>query len=305
MSTSDFPSVAVTACTRQRPRGLARLLRGLANQDYAGHLRVVLVDNDPSESARPLSADFRHKLDIEYLTERRAGIPYARNTAIEALEADDLVAFVDDDETPRSNWLRELVDTQRRHRADAVTGPVEPVFEEPPPSWVERGHFFARRTLATGSQVDRVYTHNLLLTRETVERHRPLFDTRLAMRGGSDAHLAQRLHLSKCRMIWCQDAVCDEYVPRSRTTLGWLLSRGYRNGANRSFIDLDLRARSRLSLLGWGTGTLLKGTLMLPLRSSRGRHGAIQSFRQIAYGTGLLAGSVGLGYDEYKHIHGD
>ena len=69
---------------------------------------------------------------MEYALEPIVGIPYARNRALEmAMAADDLIAFLDDDEVPSEQWLAELLRVWREYSADVVFGPVQPFFPEP------------------------------------------------------------------------------------------------------------------------------------------------------------------------------
>src|SRR5690606_31942716 len=90
-------------------------------------------------------------LDVQYRVEERQGIPFARNAVLEAFqEFGDVLAFVDDDEEVTSSWLSRLLTTWSSTGADVVAGPVLPLFEEEPPSWVVRGGLFNRKRMATG-----------------------------------------------------------------------------------------------------------------------------------------------------------
>ncbi|MEM6731426.1 MAG: glycosyltransferase [Myxococcota bacterium] len=300
---APLPRVCIGIATRARRRGLARLLESLEAQDYAGAYRVCVVDNDPARSAGWVERD-SHSLEITYVHESQVGIPHARNAVVDALHAeDDALVFIDDDEVARPDWLRHLVSAWQHHRSDGVTGPVEPYFPERPPRWVKEGGFFARRELPTGTRVSEAYTHNLLLSRTLVDQLRPLFDARMALRGGSDAHLAGRLERAGATIVWCQEAVCVEWVPRSRTTAEWLVRRSFRQGANRAFIERDL---GTLRVPGWwlalGAAKVGVGGLSM-LRDGRTHHGRIRSLRSMAYGVGLIAGSARLRYDEYDSVH--
>ena len=132
--------------TRGRPAYLRVTLESLAAQDLEPEaFEVLVVDDDPSGSARALTAEVaaRSRAPIGYV--ERDGVPglnSARNTGIAAARS-DLIVFVDDDvEAPRE-WLREVVAGRERHpEALAFGGPIRLRLEgsrlpmcgrEPPP----------------------------------------------------------------------------------------------------------------------------------------------------------------------------
>lgn len=298
------PAVCIAIITRERPEGLRRLLEGIASQDYAGPVRVVVVDNDASESARDACGTRWSFGAVDYRVEPRPGIPFARNTAVAALRDEAVLVSIDDDEVPCRGWLRHLVNTQRHYDADAVAGPVVPRFATPPPEWAVRGGFFDRPRLLTGTPLTVVFTGNLLLTRAVVDALSPLFDERLALTGGSDAHLAKRMELAGFSMVWCDEAVCEETVPASRVTPEWVVRRGYRVGTTRAYIEHNLGSRrDRAAVVLRGAANVVRGSAGLPLYALRGRPGLIAGLRRFAIGAGLLAGSLGATYEEYTRIH--
>src|SRR5262249_22718479 len=120
--------VDVAIATYRRPRGLFRLLGGLARLRFRGEppdLRVVVIDHDPAGPAAEVCQDARRWLDLPLVhrVEPRRGIPQARNAAVAAaLERAEFVAFIDDDEVPSPQWLDELLRVQAETGADAVAG---------------------------------------------------------------------------------------------------------------------------------------------------------------------------------------
>ncbi|HEY7768427.1 glycosyltransferase, partial [Longimicrobium sp.] len=127
--------VAVCAVTYLRPRGLARLLEGLAALRFGGgrgpELEIVVVDNDPARSAEAVCDEWSDRLPwpLRYRHEERRGVSHARNAAVAAAReaGAEMMAFIDDDEVPQPGWLDELLRVQAQHDADVVAGPVLPV----------------------------------------------------------------------------------------------------------------------------------------------------------------------------------
>lgn len=302
--------VTVCIATFRRPEGIRRLLQSLAALDLGPDgsdvpdVQVVVVDNDPAASALealgPSPTGYRWPTTV--LQEPVRGIPQARNRGVQvAVARGGYVAFVDDDEEVDRRWLTELLTVARRYDAAAVAGPVVPTLPDGTPTWVVRGRFFDRPRHETGAPVEHFATNNALLRTAVVEQLGG-FDERLALTGGSDRELSDRVVAAGHVIRWADDAVVYESVPRDRVTLRWLLHRAWRLGNN-----IGARARmpgigsSRAVMsaasvavlrLGYGIGVTLSGTL-------RGAHVAAAGLRTVAAALGTLAGIAGLTYEEY------
>ena len=230
--------VDVCVLTYRRPQSLLRLLGALQElrfPDEPPELRVLVVDNDPEESARKLCEDARSWLSapLVYIVEKRRGIPQARNAALAAsLAHSHFLAFVDDDEVPEPDWLAELLRVQRAADADAVAGPVLPRFEPGAARWLTRGGLFERPRHATGARIDYAYTCNVLVRTAALAQMDAFFDERLALSGGSDSEFFERFAASGRRIVWADAAIAHEWVPASRVSVRWLLARAFRVGCS-------------------------------------------------------------------------
>src|SRR5882672_9464674 len=100
--------ISVCICTYRRPELLKRLLEGLSRQDTKGlfTFSAVIVDNDEQQSAKELVLDFAaaSPMPTKFCVEPRKSISFARNKALEHAEG-DMIAFIDDDEFPPTDWL--------------------------------------------------------------------------------------------------------------------------------------------------------------------------------------------------------
>ena len=304
--------VDVCVITYRRPKGLQRLLGGLQQLELpepAGDVRVVVVDNDPEESAREICLEAQSwlSLPLRYRVEKRRGIPQARNTALAAaLEGAAYVAFIDDDAVPDPRWLVELCRIRKSRGADAVTGPCQSVFEEPPPRWIERGGFFERPRHTTGQCITYARTGNVLIATDALARMDHLFDERMALTGSSDTEFFRRFADCGNRIVWADGAVVNEWVQPTRATFAWLLKRSFRVGTSESFIDRAIRQtpRGAVPVLAHGLWCVAKGTALALLGSLAGRAGAVRGLRLAAVGVGRLAGLAGYRYLEYRTLHG-
>jgi succinoglycan biosynthesis protein ExoM len=228
--------ISVCICTFKRPELLKRLLDSLDKQRTEGlfSYSVVVADNDPAESARQVVTAFTStsQLAVTYCTEQQQNIALARNKALQHAEG-DFIAFIDDDEYPGDDWLRDLFKTCDDYGVDGVLGPVEPYFEFDPPAWVKKGRFFDRPTHATGFKISwsEARTGNVLFKRDVLNvidvPFRPEFNT-----AGEDVDFFRRTMEKGCTFVWCKEAVAYEVVPASRCNRRYLLKRALLRGSN-------------------------------------------------------------------------
>lgn len=308
----DRDHVAICCLTFRRPSGLRRVLDAVADLHVPPRARsdlsVVIVDNDPDGSAEPIVEQARERIPwpVTYVVEPRRGIPHGRNTAVAVSEGSDMVAFIDDDEAPERDWLVRLVDTMRSTDADVATGPVMPVFDEPPPRWVREGRFFERRRHEDGERIHYARTSNVLIRRHLLERWREPFDSRFGLSGGDDTFFFQRAHRDGATIVWSDRAVVREWVPPSRVSARWLRMREYRRGTtlSRCLLELDPRPRriakrivAGIARMGIGSAQVVAGLVL-------GRRHVAAGARRIWFGAGLLTGLLGILHQEYRTTHG-
>ena len=228
--------ITVCVCTFRRSALLPALIQHLEAQRTDGLfvMDVVIVDNDRTRSAETvvhaLAANSR--IPVQYLVEREENISLARNRAVARAEG-DLLAFIDDDELPTSEWLYELFQTLRQTGADAVLGPVLPRFEHEPPAWVVRGRFFHRPRYKTGRAVGwpEARTGNVLLARTALRDLDPPFRPQFGS-GGEDVDFFRRAAANGARFVWCDEAAVSELVPPYRCTRRFLIGRAVLRGSN-------------------------------------------------------------------------
>lgn len=228
------PHISVCICTFKRPSLLKRLLEELGEQDTDRRFSysIVVVDNDHSESARPVveACKVRSPFRVDYCVEARQNIARARNKAVEQA-AGDFVAFIDDDEFPTKRWLLTLFEACQKYRVDGVLGPVKPHFDQAPPGWVVQGKFYDRPTYPTGFVIDwrKGRTGNVLLKKQVFAGFEQPF--RPEFRNGEDQEFFHRAIEKGYTFIWCDEAVAYETVPPIRWKRTFMLRRALLRGA--------------------------------------------------------------------------
>ncbi|RWZ50889.1 glycosyltransferase family 2 protein [Labedella phragmitis] len=308
--------VTIAVLTFRRPEDIAETLPLLADQaesvrDRVGSASVLVIDNDPDESARSAVEAFatsRPSVVVRYHAEPVSGITAGRNRALAEAEAagDDILVFIDDDERPTERWLELLLDTFEANDAVAVVGPVISRFDVEPDSWVTAGEFFSRRRLPTGSTVDVAATNNLLLDLRVVRRIGLAFDPAFGITGGGDTMFSRTLARSGT-LVWCDEAIVWDVVPASRVTRDWVVRRAFRSGNSWSLTSVALaqgasaRWRVRASCLVKGlvrlAGGAFRAALGVVTRSLRHR---AKGVRTMARGAGMVSGLMGYSYKEYR-----
>lgn len=179
---------------------------------------IVVVDNDRSESACQVVEFYsrQSKISISYCVETEQNISLARNKAIENSKG-DFISLIDDDEFPSDDWLLTLFKALRLYKVDGILGPVLPQFEEKPPKWVLKGHFFDRKNHPSGHVLvwQNTRTGNALLRWGLFKDNTKWFDPAFGS-GGEDRDFFRRKIEEGHIFVWCNEAPVFETVPPGR-----------------------------------------------------------------------------------------
>jgi glycosyltransferase involved in cell wall biosynthesis len=300
--------IAICIPTYKRPEGLRRLLAALARQELLPRcqITILVVDNEGSPRSKAICDEFVPKLKcpLSYCCELRRGLSHVRNKAVEfATGIADALAFVDDDEVPSQEWLKHLAACQQAYGADVVAGPVIPRFMSEVPQWISAGRFFERPRHATGTVLPEAHTGNVLIRMEVFERI-GLFDNRFALTGGEDVDFFVRLYESGGIISWADEAIVEEWVPASRTTLKYVLQRAYRIASVNAFRTCQSQSPVQ-TLIYVVRGVLrgMKGICLLLASLTRGRSEAVKALQRVCSGAGIITGAFGLPYEQYRTVH--
>ncbi|WKN40704.1 glycosyltransferase family 2 protein [Tunicatimonas pelagia] len=302
--------VAICIITYQRHKGLSDLLTGIDELKVPTGvcLQIIVVDNDRRGGAQKVVVKYQEnfRFTLHYAIEGTPGIPFARNKALElTLNQFEYIAFIDDDEIPREDWLAELLQAQSKYRADAIMGPVFPLFVSDTPAWIERGKFFEQRPFTEGLVLSSGATSNALIRTAAINQYNLRFEESMAMTGGTDALFFHLLNRKGGRIVWADQAVVYEQIPQSRANSIWLLKRAYRFGSSLALQDLKA-GRSTVTLgrrILKGIGYIALGTVKLVITFPLGKIYIVRALQSILRGVGNLIGLFNLGYQEYKTIH--
>jgi glycosyltransferase involved in cell wall biosynthesis len=296
--------ISICIATYKRPERLSNLLDGINALEFrqvsSPMLEVIVVDNDSSGSAQETCDKVRalFKWSLIYDIEPQQGVSFARNRTVSKVsEAADFIAFIDDDEMPDSLWLDSLVSTQKNYQADVVTGPVYPQFQSDSiPKWIEKGGFFAPPTYETGTVLNAAFTNNVLVSADLVRKLDVVFDPRFAIKGAEDTHFFMRLRKMGAKIVWTNEAIVHESIPPSRTTLGWLLERGFWGWSSYSLFERELFPSPTAQMIRFIKGVILifAGVLASFPGLFMGKQYLYKAILNIYKGAGTLSGLVGI-----------
>ena len=219
--------------TYKRPFLLKKLLESINIQvvDNDIEIEIIVVDNDPEKQAEPIIAQSINsmKYPIYYFTQAEKNISLTRNKAVNSASGYYLL-FIDDDEYADPFWIMNLVKCIKQYDADAAFGKLVPYFNKISPRWVEKWGLFSRPCSKTGDYPKFTYTGNCIVKNEVIKTIEGPFNPEYGLTGGEDTFLFGVLHQQGFKLISCQEAIAYDYFPPERSTIKWLLKRGFRTG---------------------------------------------------------------------------
>ena len=116
--------LTIAIVTKKRPSRLARCLESIYKQSILPET-VLVIDNDSKKAAYPIFKKFKKKLNIEYILEKRSGVPSARNIALKDAKT-RFLGFIDDDCILGKHWVSAVVSGfNSKPKADFLIGNTE------------------------------------------------------------------------------------------------------------------------------------------------------------------------------------
>jgi GT2 family glycosyltransferase len=305
------PLIGTVVCipSFRRPQHLRRTLQSLINQRSLRRFAVVIVENDAMGCASvPVATEFLQAGALRGLcvVEPRQGncqaINAAFETALVTFPAAKHLLMIDDDEVASPDWLEQMVNATETTGAEIVGGPVFPNFDDHAKHGLSRHPAFWPAYEASGP-VPVIYGCGNCLIGRTVfaALEDASFDLRFNFLGGGDTDFFVRCRQAGMKFHWNADAVINETVPQSRTSLGWLALRGLRIGAINYHVELKSArtAQTRLKLFA-------KIIAKLPFSLLRAvwliatEHKAMMALHPMTVALGSALASLGIEPQPYK-----
>lgn len=305
---SSRPRITVTIPTFRRPERLRELLDALPErlaECTDVDIDVLVIDNDPDGSGVPSTVGT--SLPLRCVHELTPGIAAVRNRALDECPDSDLIAFIDDDELPRPQWLSALVDTWRQYGSSAVMGRVISMFDHDADPWVLATGTFRRSPRPTGTPLEVAAAGNLLLDLGQVRRLGVRFDESLGLAGGEDTLFSRQLVGRGGTIVYCAESETEDFVIADRLTRDWATQRAFSSANAWSLARLQL-ADGKLQRLSLRARMVPGGALRMGAGAARHLYGRLsrrldhdaRGVRTHFRGRGMVAAALGRRYEEYS-----
>ncbi|MGX1933233.1 glycosyltransferase family 2 protein [Microbacterium resistens] len=297
------PPILLAIPTYRRTELLPPLIEVLRAEGgtVAHPTRILVVDNDPDRSAEPAA----EAAGVAYLAEARPGIAAARQAALDAAAADELVVMIDDDVMPEPGWLAGLVDVWTTVRPTAVVGFVRYVWPEGTDPWIAAGGFLRRNRPPSGTLLSSLSTGSVLFDAAEMRRLGVAFDRTLGLVGGEDMLLGRDLLARGGTIAAASDSVARDEIPENRATRAFVRRRTISQGQARTAIltrdgSVLRRLAARTLALGGGVVRLAAfgtGAAVAALRRDVAANAVLR--RRTWFAQGRILGAVGRITPEY------
>jgi succinoglycan biosynthesis protein ExoM len=307
-------TIAICICTCDRVHSLQQLLNAVAGMELGsldpGDLFFVIVDNRPDGRARAICEEARLHLPcaLHFVEEPERGISFARNRAVSTAlcHGADFVAFIDDDDLPRPDWLVHLVERQRISGADLVVGIWQLSHDVNIPKSLRAIKFLQPPESYRMNRWGTVYgagTCNVLIGRRVVEhlgQAGPVFRPEFALTGGGDTDFFIRARIAGFSTAVAPDSIVFRDWSAARLTWRGILRRAFRIGgtsmqiylAHGSAADCEWkRHQAHIEMKRQIVG--LPGSLFKPRKLAK-------RLSRIAWSLGVLHARTGRRYKYYS-----
>jgi GT2 family glycosyltransferase len=301
-------NVAVCVCTCDRPAGIDRLLTALERIDLASlaidQVEIIVVDNRPDGRARAIcqTHQARLRVPLHFCEEQTRGISFARNRAVtEALaRGADFVAFLDDDDVPKSDWLLRLLEKQKKTGAEIVMGTWRLPDDLQVPQRLARIKGLNQPDRDQPSDYGIPYCGcNVVIARQAIERlgEQP-YRAEFALTGGEDIDFFIRAHRAGAQIVEAKTSVIIKDPGAARATLTGALRDAFRIGCNRIRLSTEHMPAERSAKLRRRLPKRLVKTIgrLSPLSLSK----SIAALEDIAMVVGEVYGVLGGKYAYYN-----
>jgi succinoglycan biosynthesis protein ExoM len=298
--------VAVCICTRNRSEGFLRCAKSVLRQQLPADctMTLIVVDNsqDGSERKTVQVLAFQDSRAL-YVHEPTAGIPNARNAAIEAaLETGAThIAFIDDDEIAPEQWLSCLLAVANETACDVVHGSAERCVRGD--GMRLAATWRASEGKPTAEPATKAATNNVLFRSWIVADGDGLrFDTNMRY-GGSDGEFFMQTYRLGAVIMKTADAPVFEEWDELREGPAYQRRRAFRNGANCNYryrkgrsaaLAVGLISARAVERIARGFAKVAVALCLLPLDLARAREVVHKSTRDLAFAWGCFAPYVGM-----------
>lgn len=299
--------IAIGIATRERLRLLDGCLDSLTRikMPERVELCLIVVENNDRLTVEPVVENFKlamkasgkERLPVYLDIEPEIGLPPARNKVMDIAMAAgcEFLAFLDDDEQARPDWLVELIKVQQSTGADLVGGPVwrkcDPLskfslFQKMICRALLRHYNKTKPRKMRRTSI--IATGNWLCRMQFAKKNSLRFDASLQLTGSEDVKFDKDLLAAGGSKAWAEKAVVEELITADRTSLYYIFTRE-RETQKTLYVIKEKYRKGYLRAIGEIASMMLFGVLfrliLVPFDNGR-------SFVKVVMKAGRLTGHI-------------
>jgi glycosyltransferase involved in cell wall biosynthesis len=236
--------ITVAMCTHNHADRLPRTLADLGKlASPTRRWELLLVDNNSTDSTSALLADTSWRpsgIPVRIVREEHLGLSNARNRAIKEAQGKYLL-FIDDDETPDTQWLTAYEHAMLEYTPDALGGRINVLFEHGDrPPWLQDELLGFLGYLDHGegcwlSEPDTPFYGGNFAVRVDIFSEVGDFNADLGRMGqvntgGEDTEFYRRLVASNYKVRWVPGAIINHRIRADKLWRSYFLDLHYRQG---------------------------------------------------------------------------
>lgn len=301
-------TLTVSICTFNRAERLPQLIAALRQQECPIPFNILVVDNNSTDNTqqelRKLALE--EGVRLRFVTETQAGIPYARNRALEECLDIDYMLFMDDDELPVPGLVKAALDALDNEQAHCAGGKVSVDFRHlKRPSWLRDDLLGFLAEIDYGDKsfwiTDRstpIWTANVAYRMSIFADDPKLrFDHRYnrigkAVGGGSDTIMFRDLLKKRLRVRYRPDMVVEHHVEAWRLRRSYFLRLHFVNGRKFGQYEADDYARTLFGVPPFMVRQAVRNTGKAIAMYVTRAPGALRQTMNAAYDYGSILGVV-------------
>lgn len=216
--------------TYKRNELLANALKHIAMLEVPEgcELLVAISDNNLNREAFSVFEQVKDSFPfgLYYEHEPSKSIAAVRNAVLKkALDIKaDYIAFIDDDEYPKSSWIKTLYETMHKYNADGATSEPVLLINGQECKWP-----YKIRRRKNGQVRKFCITNSVIFKSEIIQDSDMRFDTAYGLMTGEDIDFFTRASNKGFKFVWCDKALLYDICPEERLSVEWLMDRTINN----------------------------------------------------------------------------
>lgn len=233
-------NILVCICTYKRNFLLKNCIQSINNtfKPVNFKIRILIIDNTINNNSKNLVKFLKKKLNlkINYINERKRGVVYARNRALNESKkiCNDYICFFDDDCTVDKFWFYNVKKLINKY--SIITGPQ--IYKTNNIFGKNLSSIFEKKYHKNSCLVSWAATNNVIVSKKILLSSNLKFDVNLNKFGmGEDQLFFLQLNKKGHNILWNKKIKVYETKHSHRSTIKWVANRSFRLGILGNYID--------------------------------------------------------------------